>query len=204
MNIFITGTDTNVGKTVVSSWLCLHTGADYFKPIQTGAREGRDTDWVRSYSGARVHPEAYCYQAPVSPHLAAAAEQDVIDITTIQCPMVPRLMIEGAGGVFVPLSKQTLMIDLIQQFHVPTLVVAASRLGMINHTLLTLAALRARQIPVLGVIVTGMPNQDACEAIETYGETGVLAQLPFLPTLNQAALQQVPLGADLSKLMGML
>ena len=201
MQVFITGTDTNVGKTVVCSWLCLQAGYDYFKPIQTGISEGRDSSLVSDYSNAHVYPEAYCYQAPVSPHLAAAAEQEVIDPKRIQLPLSNNLIIEGAGGVLVPINSTTLMIDLIEQFNVPVIIVASSCLGMINHTLLTLEALRSRDQRVLGVIVAGELNDDSCRAVEEYGNTPILAQLPFLPAINKASLSREPLSAKLTSIL---
>lgn len=201
MQIFITGTDTNVGKTVVSSWLCLQAGYDYFKPIQTGLNEGRDSVLVSEYSGAYIYTESYCYQAPISPHLAASAEHETIDIQRIQLPPSKNLIIEGAGGVLVPINSNTLMIDLIQQFNVPVILVVASRLGMINHALLSLEALRSRRIPVLGVIVTGEVNDASNRTIEDYGHTSILAQLPLLSHVNKASLSHVPLGSRLSSII---
>lgn len=201
MKIFIAGTDTNVGKTVVSSWLCLQTGYDYFKPIQTGVSEGRDSVLVSQYTNAHIYPEAYCYQAPLSPHTAAKLENQTIDIQRIQLPTSEKLIVEGAGGVLVPINANTLMVDLIKQFNIPLILVASSRLGMINHTLLSLEALRARHIDVLGVVVTGEPNDASCEAIEEYGNTTILAQLPFLPNLSKASLGQIPLGSRLTSIM---
>ncbi len=201
MQIFITGTDTNVGKTVVCSWLCLQAGYDYFKPIQSGVCEGRDSSLVSEYSSAHVFPEAYCYQAPLSPHLAAAAEHETIDIQRIQLPASNKLIIEGAGGVLVPINSNTLMVDLIRQFNRPVILVASSRLGMINHTLLSLEALRSRDLSILGVIVTGDFNEASCRSIEEYGNTSVLAQLPFLPEVNKASLSRVPLGLKLASIV---
>lgn len=200
-HIFITGTDTNIGKTLVCSWLCLQTGYDYFKPIQTGTNEGRDSSIVSKYAGAHVHPETYCYQAPLSPHLAAAAENEIIDIQRIQLPSSDRLIIEGAGGVLVPINAHAMMVDLVKQFNVPVIIVASSRLGMINHTLLSIEALRSRNIDLLGVIVTGDLNEASCQAIEKYGQARVLAQLPFLPEVSRESLSRVPIGFELSNLL---
>lgn len=201
MQLFITGTDTNVGKTVVCSWLCLQARYDYFKPIQTGICEGSDSALVEKYSSARIYPETYRYQAPLSPHLAAAAEYESIDMQRIQLPPSNRLIIEGAGGVLVPINAKTLMVDLIKQVNVPVILVASSRLGMINHSLLSLEALRVRHLNVLGVIVTGEFNDPSCRAIEAYGNTQILAQLPFLPEVNRASLSQVPLSKNLTTLL---
>ena len=201
MQIFITGTDTNVGKTVVCSWLCLQASYDYFKPIQSGVSEGRDSLLVSKYSGAHVYPEAYCYQAPLSPHLAAAAEQETIDIHRIQLPPSNNLIIEGAGGVLVPIHSKILIVDLIKQLNLPVILVASSRLGMINHTLLSIEALRARDLTVMGVIVSGEPNEGSCRSIEEYGNTQILAQLPLLPEVSKTALSRVPLGLNLTSIL---
>lgn len=200
MQIFITGTDTDVGKTTISGWLCLHSGYDYFKPIQTGV--DRDSSVVQALSGAVIHPEAYLYQTPVSPHLAAALEGEIIDITQITLPPAPNLIIEGAGGLLVPINKEAFMIDLIKQMNVPVLLVARSALGAINHTLLSLEALRSRGIHVLGVIVSGKLNQDNCAAIEFYGKTKVLAQVPFMDKIDKETLLSIPLGDELNKILG--
>lgn len=199
MKIFITGTDTNVGKTVVSSWLCLQTGYDYFKPIQTG--EERDSTLVKQYSNAYTHPEVFSYRMPASPHQAAAAEQEVINTQRIQLPQSRRLIVEGAGGVLVPISPKIVMVDLMQQLMLPVILVTSARLGMINHTLLSLEALYARHLEVLGVIVTGNEYQESCRAIEEYGGAQILAQLPWMPEINQASLSQIPLGLKLTSLL---
>jgi len=203
MNVFITGTDTNIGKTFISAWLCLHTGYDYFKPIQTGSIEGTDSAFVKNLANVKIHPENYLYKAPVSPHLAAQIENDNIDINRIQLPSTltgKGLIVEGAGGLLVPLNRQMLMIDLIQHFSVPVILVARSTLGTINHTLLSIEALRRRQIPLLGIIVNGEYNRPNCEAIEYYGNTTVLAEMPKLDSVNTASLLNIPPGKRLHSL----
>lgn len=192
MAIFVTGTGTDVGKTLICSWLCLHTGFDYFKPIQTG--ETSDSERVATLSGAKIHPCTYRYPSPVSPHLAAQRANSILDVSQIKLPKPSHLIIEGAGGLLVPLNRDFLMIDLIEQLNVPTILVAHSGLGTINHTLLSLQALKARQLPVVGVILSGEVNQPNCEAIEYYGQVKVLAQIPFLPHINRNALLNIPLG----------
>jgi dethiobiotin synthetase len=201
MRIFITGTDTNIGKTLVASWLCLHTGYDYVKPIQTGSCEGTDSDTLRHLTQSIIHPETYVYSPPVSPHLAASQAGEEINLSQIHLPLSPCLLIEGAGGVLVPLNRHDLMIDLITYCQAPVILVTSSRLGTINHTLLSVAALRQKHIEILGVIVTGPINQDNCEAIEKYGQVPILAQLPYLPQVNQETLKAVPLSPVLTKLL---
>jgi len=200
MHIFITGTDTNIGKTLVSSWLCLHTGYDYFKPIQTGSDEGTDSATVASLEGRRVWPESFIYKAPLSPHLAAKLEGQEIDVRKIILPKTENLIIEGAGGVMTPINGDCLMVDLISMLQLPTIVVASSKLGTINHTLLTLQALRARRIEVLGVIVSGRENPDNCQAIEFYGKTKVLAELPYLEEISSKSLKSLALTSHLQQI----
>jgi dethiobiotin synthetase len=183
MKIFVTGTDTDVGKTLVSAWLCLHTKADYFKPIQSGSELGMDSDFVSKIAGNHIHPESYVFSQPLSPHLAAAKENKSILLNHISLPAhANNLVVEGAGGVMVPLSEQHLMLDLIEQLKLPVLLVCRSKLGTINHTLLSLQALRSRKITILGVIMNQGENDDNKRAIEYYGHTSVLMTIPQLDT----------------------
>ncbi len=201
---FICGTDTNVGKTFISAWICCHTGFSYFKPIQTGTQDGSDTDTVKKLARGHVYPEIYRYQTPVSPHLAAYIEGYVIHIDKIQLPSYQRLIIEGAGGVLVPLNSQDLMIDLIQRLHVPVIVVARTALGTINHTLLTLQALYSRSIPVAGVIMNGIADEychDVHMAIEWYGKTRIIAHCPYLPNVTYQTLKEHPLPPKLMTIL---
>ena len=188
MQFFITGTDTHIGKTVVSAWLCTQLKASYWKPIQTGSMEGTDTSWIQSL-GISTYPESYCYQAPLSPHLAAAQEGDTIALSSIKLPTDQPLVVEGAGGVLVPLNERCLMIDLIQALHLPTIVVASTRLGTINHTLLTIEALKHRSIPIKGIILNGLPNADIIEAIEYFSQTPILLTLPQWPVITKEDLE---------------
>lgn len=197
MKIFISGTGTDVGKTLICSWLVLHTGFTYFKPIQTGAREQRDLEVVKTLSNTTTYPENYCYQEPCSPHLAASLADDEIDIKKITLPQHNKIIIEGAGGVLVPINNNCLMTDLIKQFNAPVILVAHSHLGTINHTLLSLEALRARNIKILGVIMNGTPNENNKKAIEFYGKTQVLAEFPKLDNVDRYALKNIPLPATL-------
>jgi dethiobiotin synthase len=201
MQIFISGTDTNIGKTLICNWLCLQAHYAYFKPIQTGALEQTDSSLIHERGNVQVYPETFCYQAPLSPHLAAATEGQEIDINNIVLPNEKNLIVEGAGGVLVPLNKQTLLIDLIRYLSLPLIIVASSRLGTINHTLLTLEAIKKRKIHVLGVIMNGPLNQENKNAIEYYGEVEVLAQMPWLEQLNESTLKNIPLPNSLSTLL---
>lgn len=194
MKYFVTGTDTNVGKTVVSAWLVHQLGADYWKPIQSGTLEGGDRDVIQDLtglSGDRIHREVYAFKEPLSPHAAAALENIQIDLDKITMLQTDRpLIVEGAGGVLVPLNSSQTMMDLMEKLAIPVIVVARSGLGTINHTCLTLEALRHRQIPIAGVILNGPLNEGNRQAIENYGRVPILAQLEKLPCLSRESLSQ--------------
>ncbi|MDX5462589.1 MAG: dethiobiotin synthase [Wolbachia endosymbiont of Tetragnatha montana] len=202
MQIFVTGTDTDVGKTIISSWLCLHTGYSYFKPIQTGSILGTDSHQVSNLTNANVYKESFVYKEPLSPHLVSSLKNESIDINEINLPKAHNLIIEGAGGVLVPINKTMLMVNLIKKLAIPTILVARSTLGTINHTLLSLEALRARNIPILGVILNGLPSQDNLEAIEFYGRVQVLASVPKLQQVDREHLMQTPFSNRLKAIFG--
>jgi dethiobiotin synthase len=201
MTLLVTGTDTNIGKTIISAWICLHTRLPYWKPIQTGLSEGQDADVIQTMAGVKTYPETYRFQEPLSPHAAAAHESITIDPKRITKPTENPLLIEGIGGVLVPITSDVFLIDLVQQWAVPVLVVARSSLGTINHTCLTLEALRNRGIPILGVILNGDPNPGNKQAIETYGNCPVLAEFPFLEKVSTEALAHIPLPSLLKDML---
>jgi dethiobiotin synthetase len=201
MKFFITGTDTNVGKTLISSWIALHTGFPYFKPIQTGLNEGSDSYEVQRLSNTKIYPEVYTYKNPLSPHLAAKIEDNIISIERIVLPQGNDLIIEGAGGVLVPINDRCLMIDLIKKLGVPVILVARTILGTINHTLLSLEALRLHNIPILGIIMNGKQNIENRNAIEFYGQTSVLAEFPQLEAVNKNRLRKVTIPLKLKQVL---
>ncbi|HIK40458.1 dethiobiotin synthase [Thermoleptolyngbya sp. M55_K2018_002] len=193
---FITGTDTNVGKTVVSALLTLGLNASYWKPIQSGLDPISDTDYVRKVTGlddSHFLPERFTLTQPLSPHAAAEIDGVQIHLSDFQLPsQLPYkpLIIEGAGGLMVPLNEEDFVIDLIRQFQLPVCLVARSTLGTINHTLLSLAQLRRMEIPILGVIVNGPKNEGNRAAIAHYGNVPILAELEPLAEVNPATLKQ--------------
>lgn len=201
MKIFISGTDTNIGKTLISSWLALHTGFAYFKPIQTGDILGRDSDEVERLSYTKIYPEKYKYQAPLSPHIAAKKENDAIDIEKIVLPQTENLIIEGAGGLLVPINGTHFMIDLIKKTEASVILVTRTGLGTINHTLLSLEVLRSRGIKVLGVIMNGERNMENEEAIEFYGQTSVIAAFPKIASITHDTLKNIELPKKLIQLL---
>jgi dethiobiotin synthetase len=194
---FVTGTDTGVGKTVVSALLCTALDAMYWKPIQTGSREGTDCETVlrlTKFQPCQTMPETYCFTPPVSPHLAAKRARISIDILKIRASIesIPgNLIVEGAGGVLVPVNETELMIDVMKELGLPVVLVARSSLGTINHTLLSLAALRARALEVAGVVMVGEPNRENRKAIEHYGKIEVLGVLPLLRRIHRGVLLEV-------------
>jgi dethiobiotin synthase len=193
---FITGTDTGVGKTVVSALLCAVTSALYWKPIQTGAKSETDRCAVMRYAGLppeRTVPETYCFDPPVSPHLAASWAGVHIDLDRLRLRSEweeKELVVEGAGGVLVPLNDNQYMADLMRGLGLPVLLACRSGLGTINHTLLSLAALRERGVEVHGVVMVGPENEDNRNAIEKYGGVQVLGTLPLLPRVERRQLIQ--------------
>lgn len=186
---FVTGTDTGVGKTVVSTILSVGLQAKYWKPIQTGSGEHTDSDFVKHWIGKQnVHPEAFRLRKSASPHEAATDENIEITLDTLlaSAPDSQSLtIVEGAGGALVPINVHVLMTDLIRVLGLPTIVVCRSGLGTINHTLLTLEALRRRDIDVFGVVLVGDRHESNARAIQHYGEASVLGQVPFSQTFSK-------------------
>jgi dethiobiotin synthase len=199
--VFVTGTDTGIGKTVVSAALLYRFArvgpARYWKPIQTGIERDDDTATVVELSGCdRSHAldDGVRLPRPLSPHLAARLSGVTIaidDLVRTQAARTDRhrWVVEGAGGVLVPINEGELIADLMAALALPVIVVARSALGTINHTLLTLEALRARSLAIAGVVMVGDGNIDNRRAIEHYGRVQVLGELPLLQPLTPSALQ---------------
>jgi dethiobiotin synthetase len=191
---FITGTDTGIGKTVVSALLCAALDAIYWKPVQTGTREGADRDAVMKLAeipSSRTIPENYRFAPPVSPHLAARLAGARIELRKIKMPQLAAkeaLMVEGAGGALVPLNRTQLMTDLMRHLRLPVLLVTRTSLGTINHTLLSLAALRSAGLSVRGAVMVGKPHSENRKAIEHYGEIEVIGSIPMLVKINRRTL----------------
>lgn len=200
MKIFITGTGTDIGKTIVSSWICAHTGYDYFKPIQSGDLDNTDSDKVERLAAVKVHKEIYRFSNPLSPHIASKLENISIDIQKIKLPKSNNLIIEGAGGVLVPINQENYVIDIIKKFASPVIIVASTNLGTINHTLLTIEALRKRSIEILGVIMYGDENIENNLSIANYGKIEILGHLPIVDNLSKNFLLDIPLGSKLNQI----
>jgi dethiobiotin synthetase len=190
----VTGTDTGVGKTVFSAALTAALDGCYWKPVQAGRDDGTDAEAVARLAGLnadRVFPEAYCLKTPCSPHLAAAIDGVEIDPARLALPDSSRpLIIEGAGGALVPLTRSLVYADLFCRWGLPVIIVARTTLGTINHSLLTIEALRRRQIMVHGVAFVGEENADSEAIICQLGRVTRLGRLERLPTLDSASLAQ--------------
>jgi dethiobiotin synthetase len=188
--LFVTGTDTGVGKTLVSAILMTGLGGYYWKPIQSGLEEITDREWVSGKTGlSKKHffPETYKLTQPLSPHSAACRDGVRIKLESFNAPEIPEsghLIIEGAGGVMVPLNERHLMTDLMKKLGAPVLLVCRSSLGTINHTLLSLEQLNREGLEVFGVVMNGPRNKENRDAIEHYGRIRVLAEIENMPVIG--------------------
>jgi len=189
----IVGTDTAVGKTVFAAALANALGAHYWKPVQSGLEDETDSQTVARLGGLspqRIHPEAWRLTLPASPHIAARAEGVEIDVARLSPPQgVTPLVIETAGGVMVPLTDSFITVDLLARWGLPAIVVSRTALGAINHSLLTLEALRSRRVPVHGLAFVGDEYAMAQRSVERLGDVRILGRLPRLDPLNRESLR---------------
>lgn len=205
--IVITGTDTGIGKTVFSAGLAGLLDGFYWKPVQSGLDEETDSEAVTRLSGlpaGRVLPEVYRLKTPLSPHRSAELDGVAIDAAELSLPDLPGpLIIEGAGGLMVPLNRQTRFIDIFKEWQLPVILCARTALGTINHTLLSLEALRARAIPLIGVAFIGEEVADSQRTIAEFGNVRQLGRLPYLDPLTSETLREAMVsGFDLSPIAG--
>lgn len=208
--IFVTGTDTGIGKTIVSAALMNalreRENVCYWKPVQTGIEEDNDTETVKhlaNCSEEEIHDKGFRLEKPLSPHLSARLAGVEITIEKIiskgsasvpayaegESPQKKFWIVEGAGGILVPLNKKDLLIDLMKVLSLPVLIVSRSGLGTINHTLLTIEKLRQEKLELLGVVMNGEKNTENKKAIEHYGKVSVLAEMPKFEKLDAEVLQ---------------
>lgn len=189
----VSGTDTGIGKTVFAAALTAALNGVYWKPVQSGTAEGTDRQRVAALmagSGASVWPEAYCLSQPLSPHRSAELDGVTIDLARLTLPDTDRpLVVEGAGGLMVPLTRQRLYVDQFAEWKLPVVLCARTGLGTINHTLLSVAALAARRLPLLGIAFIGDDMPDTLKTIADFSGARILGRLPFLPALVPESLQ---------------
>ena len=189
-NYFVTGTDTGCGKTVVSSCLVKALDADYWKPIQTGTIDGSiDKLIVQRLTGLeedRFHPSSYSFRQPLSPLEAASREKRKIIIEKIKIPQSDRpIIIEGAGGILVPITRKKFMVDLIARLHLSVVLVCKTSLGTINHTLLSVEALRKRHINLVGIVFSGKINKWVTRAIAEMTKVNIIGKVPIIKPLSR-------------------
>lgn len=174
MKLFITGIGTDVGKTIASAIITESLKADYWKPIQAGDIDNSDSHKIKSFLSndkTVIHPNSYLLNTPASPHYAAEIDGITIDKTKIKEPLTSNhLVVEGAGGIFVPINDTDCIIDLIQPDH-KVVVVSRHYLGSINHTLLTIEALQNRKLDIAGIVFNGDENKATEEII--LSKTGI-------------------------------
>ena len=187
MRIFVTSIDTNVGKTVCSSILCAGLGYDYWKPVQCGDLDFSDSMKVKSYSPlTKVHAESFQLNAPMSPHEAAKLENMDISINDFKLPKSEEIIIEGAGGVMVPLNyKGNMIIELASVFEAKVIIVFKNYLGSINHTLLTIDKVKSVGLDVLGLLVVGDEVISSERIIEDATQMNIIARIPMVDRINQ-------------------
>jgi dethiobiotin synthetase len=199
LTLVVAGTDTGVGKTVIAAALAGALDAVYWKPIQSGLDDETDSDTVRRLSGLppeRILPETYKLRMPASPHIAARLDGMEINVESLMSPLpgrgtptAPPLVIEGAGGLLVPLTSRILQIDLYARWRFPVVLVARTALGTINHSLLSIEALRRRDIPIAGIAFSGESEPEVEMTIVEMGQVRRLGRLPHLDHLDATSLR---------------
>ncbi|WP_439538898.1 dethiobiotin synthase [Sphingomonas sp.] len=195
--IVVTGTDTGVGKTVASAALAWRMGATYWKPVQAGREDAEsDREAVGRLAGVETLPEAYFLETPCSPHRAAEIDGVTIDPARLT-PPAGRLVVEGAGGALVPLTRDLLYADLFARWGLPVVIVARTALGTINHSLMTIEVARARGVRVAGILFSGDEVPDSQATICAMGQVASLGRLPRLDPLTPASLRAAAAQLDL-------
>ena len=195
MKIFVTGISTDVGKTIASSIIVQSLQADYWKPVQAGDLENSDSHKIKSYLSddnkkSVIHSNSYKLKTPASPHFAAAIDGIVIDIEKITAPETKNhLVIEGAGGLFVPLNDKDCVIDLIKKDY-KVIIVSRHYLGSINHTLLTIEALKNRKIPIAGIIFSGNENKATESIILNKSNLKMIGRIEDEPYFDQNVIKE--------------
>lgn len=203
--LIITGTDTGIGKTVFAAGLTAAIGASYWKPVQSGLEDATDSEIVETLSGADVLSEAYRLNMPASPHLSAEDMGVEIDLSRLELPRVSgTLVVEGAGGIMVPLSRKHFFLDLFKQWQAPIILVARTSLGTINHTTLSLMALRGAGCTVAGVAFVGDAEPDVEQTISQMCDVRHLGRLPHIDNLSRETLSDAFTAIDVTAIRSFL
>jgi len=192
---FITGIGTDVGKTVASAIVTQALEADYWKPIQAGELDSSDRLRVQSLidnCNSKSYPETYCLNHPISPHAAAERDGIEIDINSFEMPKTENhLVIEGAGGLLVPINKKNTILDLIAKLKCEVILVSRHYLGSINHTLMSIEILKQRKIPIKGILFNGNENKDTEFIIKEMTGIQALGRIDELEVLNKSVINSI-------------
>lgn len=200
MNIFITGTDTDVGKTIISSWICNKTGATYWKPIQTG--DDSDSDIISKFAPkSKIIPNLYKLKAPLSPYDSSNLENTKIDINQFLNVFPDKTLIEGAGGILVPICINFQMIDLAKAMNSKVVIVAKSQLGFLNHIFLTVDALRRKNIDIIGIILNGQVKDFLIKTIEDFTKIKVLKILPYSDSISHLITNETDVPQEIKEIL---
>lgn len=195
MNYFVTGIGTNVGKTIVSAILTEALEADYWKPVQSGTIEGSDSVFVKSMISnlkTQIHPEAYSLKEPLSPHFAAKLENVNIELEKIVFPETTNnLVVEGAGGLLVPLNQTCYVIDIARQFDCGIVLVISNYLGCINHALLSIDYLLKHQFKIHALVFNGEFEAEVKDVIVAYKNNLKIINIPVLSNLTKHSIKEV-------------
>ncbi len=192
LQFVLCGTDTNIGKTLISSFLVRGLDSYYWKPIQSGIEKETDSETVFRISQVnknKILKEAYIFKEPVSPHWASEIDFNPINLNKLRLPNIDsKLVIETAGGLMVPLTRNFLQIDQIKIWNLPVILVCRSSLGTLNHTLLSIEALNKRKIPILGILINGEKHLDNPRTLKEFSGVPIIAEFPMLKHFEEKQL----------------
>lgn len=195
MNYFVTGIGTNVGKTIVSAILTEALQTDYWKPIQSGTNEGFDSNTIKeliSNSKTVIHPESYLLKEPLSPHFAAKKENITIELENIKVPFTSNnLIIEGAGGLMVPINKTHYVIDIAKKIDCEIILVISNYLGCINHSILSIDYLLKNNYKIKYLIFNGLFDEEVKQSILNYHSTVATIDIPYISEANQISILNI-------------
>ena len=184
----ICGTDTDIGKTLISSFFVRGLNSFYWKPIQSGIESQTDSQTVETLakvSREKIIKEAYVFTKPLSPHWASEIDQKTINFDMLKIPKVQgSLIVETAGGLMVPITRDFLQIDQIKKWNLPVILVCKSSLGTLNHTLLSIEALKRRNIEILGLVVNGEKHLDNPKTLVEFSGIPLITEFPYIKKIN--------------------
>ncbi len=192
-SLFIAGIGTEVGKTIASAIVAQSLKASYWKPVQCGDIDNSDTKKVNSLVSfpIRCFDSKYEFKTPSSPHLAASVENKTIDLNKLNIPKTDNvLLIEGAGGIQVPLNNKETFIQLLKKWNIPVLLVSRNYLGSINHTLLTIDVLKKNNITIGGILFMGLPNKSSEDYISEYSSCKFIIKIGEMNVINKYTIEQ--------------